>query len=250
MYSTSVAARPSAVGGVVAPTSLPLVWAPSLCQIPQHLLASPSGAERRASDSQQAPRLHTSSILMGMEGWCRVALCVRVHWGVCVYGGKPKSGLHEAECVCVCVWSLCGTGINSCRCSKWHDNQSPPHHHLPPLCQFVTAHPSVAMPSFNIEQEHDSRKNRRKTKRKEGEYKGTDKDCSPRGERWGRSTGVYQRAKTRHIHGGGILLTPLAQEQTTYLQHPGGLNLHQDFLSHVSSTCRNFSPAFYAQPEI
>lgn len=181
MYSTSVAARPSAVGGVVAPTSLPLVWAPSLCQIPQHLLASPSGAERRASDSQQAPRLHTSSILMGMEGWCRVALCVRVHWGVCAYGGKPKSGLHEAECVCVCVWSLCGTGINSCRCSKWHDNQSPPHHHLPPLCQFVTAHPSVAMPSFNIEREHDSRKNRRKTKRKEGEYKGTDKDCSPRG---------------------------------------------------------------------
>merc|ERR1712035_103170 len=78
------------------------------------------------------------------------------------------------------VWLLCGTDINSCRCGKWHDNQSPPHHHLPPLCQFVTAHPSVAMPSFNIEQEHDSGKNRRK-KREEGENKGTDKDCSPLG---------------------------------------------------------------------
>lgn len=101
--------------------------------------------------------------------------------GVFVHMGVNQSQDYTKRSVC--VWSLCGTGINSCRCSKWHDNQSPPHHHLPPLCQFVTAHPSVAMPSFNIEQEHDSRKNRRKTKRKEGEYKGTDKDCSPRGER-------------------------------------------------------------------
>lgn len=83
----------------------------------------------------------------------------RVCWGVCV-------GIR----VCACryaltkvritqvkrVWLLCGTEINSCRYSKWHDNQSPPHHHLPPVCQFVTAHPSVAMRSFNTEQERKS----------------------------------------------------------------------------------------------
>lgn len=35
--------------------------------------------------------------------------------------------------------------------------QSPPHRHLPPLCQFVTAHPSVAVPSFNTEQKSVTR---------------------------------------------------------------------------------------------
>lgn len=112
-------------------------------------------------------------------------MCVRVCWGVCAHG-VTKVRITQVEH----VWLLCSTEINSCRCSKWHDNQSPPHHHLPPLCQFVTAHPSVAMPSFNIEKEHDSGKNMRK-KGKEDENKDTDKDRHPRGEQGERSTGVY-----------------------------------------------------------
>lgn len=139
---------------------------------------------------------------MGTEGWCRVA-CVSEFAAACasvcafVHMGVTKVKITQVEH----VWLLRGTEINSCRCSKWHDNQSPPHHHLPPLCQFVTAHPSVALPSFNIEQEHNSGRTRRK-KRKEGENKGTDKDRSPRGQQWERSTGVYRRAKTRSIHRG------------------------------------------------
>lgn len=110
-------------------------------------------------------------------------------------------------CVCVCaygvtrvritrVWLLCGTEINSCRCGKWHDNQSPPHRHLPPLCQFVSAYPSVSMPSFNIEQEHETR---RKEKERKERIRATDKERSPQGEQGERLTGVYQRAKTRNV---------------------------------------------------
>lgn len=51
--------------------------------------------------------------------------------------------------------------------------QTPPRCHLPPLCQFVTAHPSVAVPSFNIEQEQEEEKG------KEEGNNGSGKDCSP-----------------------------------------------------------------------
>lgn len=65
------------------------------------------------------------------------------------------------------MWRL-GGEINSCHCRKRRDNQSPPSRHLPLLlCQFVTAHPSVAMPSFNIEKDCSGNKDgERKRKRK------------------------------------------------------------------------------------
>lgn len=129
---------------------------------------------------------------MGTDGWCKVA-CVSEIAGVCGGVGVTEVRITHMEH----VWLLCGTEINSCRCSKWHDNQSPPRHHLPPLCQFVTVHSSVVVPSFNIEQEHNSGKNTRK-KQKERENKGTDKECSPWGEQWERSPEVYHRVKIRN----------------------------------------------------
>lgn len=56
--------------------------------------------------------------------------------------------------------------------------------------------------------------------------------------------------KTRRIHRGGHPADSAGSGTNHIPTAPGGLNLHQDFLSHVSSTCQNFSPAFYAQPEI
>lgn len=249
MYSTSVAVRPSAVGGVVAPTSLPLVWALSLCQIPQHLLASPSGAERRASDSQQAPRLHTSSILMGMEGWCRVALCVRVHWGVCAYGGKPKSGLHEAECVCVCGRSAARVSIHVAAANGMTTSLLPITICL--LCANLSQHIQVwPCPHLTLSGSMTRGRTEGRQKGKKENIRALTKTVALGGERWGRSTGVYQRANTRHIHGGGHPADSAGSGTNHIPTAPGGLNLHQDFLSHVSSTCQNFSPAFYAQPEI
>lgn len=249
MYSTSVAVRPSAVGGVVAPTSLPLVWAPSLCQIPQHLLASPSGAERRASDSQQAPRLHTSSILMGMEGWCRVALCVRVHWGVCAYGGKPKSGLHEAECVCVCGRSAARVSIHVAAANGMTTSLLPITICL--LCANLSQHIQVwPCPHLTLSRSMTRGRTEGRQKGKKENIRALTKTVALGGERWGRSTGVYQREKDETYTQGGHPADSAGSGTNHIPTAPGGLNLHQDFLSHVSSTCQNFSPAFYAQPEI
>lgn len=77
---------------------------------------------------------------MGTEVWCRAACVPR---RVSAYGAT-KVRITQARR----VRSLCGTEINSRHCSS----PPPPHRHLPPLCQFVTAHPSVAVPSFNTEQ--------------------------------------------------------------------------------------------------
>lgn len=142
----------------------------------------------------------------------------RVCWGVCV-------GIRVCACTYALtkvritqvkrVWLLCGTEINSCRYSKWHDNQSPPHHHLPPVCQFFTAHPSVAMRSFNTEQERKSgmKMGKRVRRRKLGHWQRLKPSRhAVREVNWSLSEG-----KDKEIYTGGILVTPV---QTT-LQHPG-----------------------------
>lgn len=149
---------------------------------------------------------------------------------MCAYG-ITKVRITQLEHVRL----LCGTEINSCRCSKWHDNQSPPHRHLPPLCQFVTAHSSVAVPSFNIEPERDSRKNMEERGR-EGENKGTDKRPKPSGASSERGQPEFIRGQRQEIYTRGILVT---QVQTTCSLHPG-FKSGPGPLSHVSFVCQTF----------
>ncbi|KAK9514346.1 hypothetical protein VZT92_027819 [Zoarces viviparus] len=156
MYSASAKVCVSTVGRVVAALRVPPAYHQSelrlFVRIPQRPLASPSGAERRDSDSSQAPPLHTSLILMGTEGWRSVA-CVSLGCVcVCVYGGT-RVRITQVEHVRVLL-PAARRSIHAAA-AECHDDQSPPRHHLPPLCQFVTAHPSVAVPSLNIERERD-----------------------------------------------------------------------------------------------
>lgn len=95
-----------------------------------------------------------------------VRLCVCVcllgmGWSVRVVSVR-NAGITQVQHVCL----LCGTEINLCPCGKWHDNRSPPHHHLPPRYQFVAEHPTVAVPSFNSQEKFDGRKGKREKTKK------------------------------------------------------------------------------------
>lgn len=80
----------------------------------------------------------------------RVGGCVDMRVGA--YAVR-RVGITPMEHVCV----LCSGEINPCGLKK-RDKQSPPHRHLPPLCQFVTAQPSVAVASFNTEPLEEQRR--------------------------------------------------------------------------------------------
>ena len=143
---------------------------------------------------------------------------------VCAYGGKPKSGLHKAECVCVCV-CVCVCGRSAARVSIHVAAANGMTTSLLPiticlLCANLSQHIQVwPCPHLTLSRSMTRGRTEGREKGKKENIRALTKTVALEG---GNGERGQQRAKTRHIHGGGgILLTPLAQEQTTYLQHPG-----------------------------
>lgn len=101
-----------------APRLSPAYHQSELClsvKIPEHPFASLSGPKQRAYDSQRAPPLHTSLILMGTEGWCSVA-CGTEFVGVCVQA-------YVCVCMHVCANQSQDYTSEACLAALWHGDQ-------------------------------------------------------------------------------------------------------------------------------